>query len=132
MYWKHQECKAGNSERGFAWRTAELYLNRAEAYAEKYAAGDAASGAKAVDDINALRKKRIASASYIDYSLSNAEDLIQFIRAERRRELCFENPHRWFDLRRSTRPRLEKVLDGTRYVLEENDAAIHWPFRKKP
>ena len=24
--------------------------------------------------------------------------------------------------RRSTRPRLEKVLDGTRYVLEENDA----------
>ena len=23
---------------------------------------------------------------------------------------------------RSTRPRLEKVLDGTRYVLEENDA----------
>ena len=29
---------------------------------------------------------------------------------------------RWFDLRRSTRPRLEKVLDGTRYVLEENDA----------
>ena len=30
--------------------------------------------------------------------------------------------HRWFDLRRSTRPRLEKVLDGTRYVLEENDA----------
>lgn len=35
--------------------------------------------------------------------------------------LLFEG-HRWFDLRRSTRPRLEKVLDGTRYVLEENDA----------
>lgn len=27
MYWKHQECKAGNSERGFAWRTAELFLS---------------------------------------------------------------------------------------------------------
>lgn len=56
MYWKLQECKAGSSERGFAWRTAELYLNSAEAYAEKFAAGDAASGAKAVNEINALRK----------------------------------------------------------------------------
>ena len=45
----------------------------------------------------------------------------QAIQEERRLEFAFEG-HRWFDLRRSTRPRLEKVLDGTRYVLEENDA----------
>lgn len=32
-------AKRGTQEQGFVWRTAELYLNRAEAYAGKYAAG---------------------------------------------------------------------------------------------
>ena len=36
-------------------------------------------------------------------------------------ELAFEG-HRWFDLRRTTRPRLEKTYSGTTYVLEENDS----------
>ena len=133
MYWKLQECKAGSSERGFAWRTAELYLNSAEAYAEKFAAGDAASGAKAVNEINALRKKRIATASYQDYTLGSAEELIQFIHAERRRELCFENPHRWFDLRRYGMPKIEhpwfdKNGNRTTFTLEKNDVGYALPF----
>ena len=46
---------------------------------------------------------------------------------ERRRELCFEG-HRWFDLRRTTRPAMERVgyenevarlrMDDPRYVLQ--------------
>lgn len=93
-------AKHGSSEQEYVWRTAELYLNRAEAYAMKFKAGDSGSGVKAVSDLNILRKSRIASTSYTDYILGTADDLIAFIRAERRRELAMENPHRWFDLRR--------------------------------
>lgn len=79
----------------FALRTAEAYLNLAEAAA---CAGDesAARGA-----LNALREKRI-EADFFDPAQVDAlsgEELVKFVREERRRELCLEG-HRWFDLRR--------------------------------
>ena len=37
--------------------------------------------------------------------ISAADELIAFVRDERRRELCFEN-HRWFDLRRCGMPEM--------------------------
>ena len=53
--------------------------------------------------------------------------LLVFIEAERRRELCLEG-HRWFDLRRTTRPSMERIgyenqvarqeKDDPRYVLQ--------------
>lgn len=53
--------------------------------------------------------------------------LLVFIEAERRRELCLEG-HRWFDLRRTTRPAMERIgyenqvarleKDDPRYVLQ--------------
>ena len=64
---------------------------------------------------------RVSASNGIVLNAMDKEALVQEILDERARELAFEG-HRWFDLRRSTRPRLEKVLDGTRYVLEENDA----------
>ncbi len=75
-------------------RTAEAWLNLAEA--EACLGGSHEENArKALDE---LRKNRIQRNSWQATTLTG-DDLIQEIRDERRRELCFEG-HRWFDLRR--------------------------------
>ena len=75
------------------FRVAEAYLNRAEAYAYL----DKLSEAKA--DILELLKNRYVDVSRIVIPTERVE-LIRFIRQERFKELCFEDYHRWFDLRR--------------------------------
>ncbi len=76
----------------FFIRYAEVILNRAEALAMKGSDGDARI------ELQKLREKRFAGANISDLPQTN-EELVNFIRAERRRELCFEG-QRWFDLRR--------------------------------
>lgn len=76
----------------FLLRTAEAYLNLAEAAACK---GDNGMAKNALND---LRRKRIDAAAYTDVTKAGA-DLVSYIRDERARELCLEG-HRWFDLRR--------------------------------
>ncbi len=74
----------------FCIRTAEAYLNLAEADAEMD------KDVEACHVLTRLRQHRIDGDATV--SLTGAE-LIQFVRDERERELCFEG-HRWFDLRR--------------------------------
>lgn len=77
----------------FVIRSAEAYLNKAEAEAMLDNSG-------ALETIKTLLEKRFAEGkipTVID-GLSGGS-LVDFIREERRRELCFES-HRWFDLRR--------------------------------
>ena len=74
----------------FTLRMAEAYLNKAEACAMS------GKDAEALEALNALRANRIDG--YADVSCSG-EELVNEIRTERRKELCFEG-HRWFDLRR--------------------------------
>lgn len=76
----------------WALRLPEVYLNKAEALALLGRDGDA------IAVINELRKNRIKNGEMEEISYSGRE-LVEFIRQERRRELCFEG-HRWFDLRR--------------------------------
>lgn len=76
----------------FLMRTAELYLNAAEACALNNNDNDAKSY------LNTLRSHRIDAAAYTDVNLAG-DALIDYIRDERARELCLEG-HRWFDLRR--------------------------------
>lgn len=73
-------------------RLPELYLNKAEALA--------VLGRKeeAISTLQELRKNRFKPGDLTTIELSGAA-LVDFIRNERRRELCFEY-HRWFDLRR--------------------------------
>lgn len=74
----------------FLFRTAEAYLNLAEA-----AAMDGDEG-KALEVLAQLQSQRFQTPPTINES-GNA--LIELIRKERQRELCLEG-HRWYDLRR--------------------------------
>lgn len=73
-----------------ALRLSEMYLIRAEAYANQ---GDAP---EASADLNTLRAARIDG--YVDVTL-NGGALMDAIKEERRKELFMEG-HRWFDVRR--------------------------------
>lgn len=95
---------------GVSWRVAEAYLNRAEAYIQKYkATGDAAAANEALASLNTLRQYRIASAGFQNWTLKPAGELLTMCREERRRELYHEEMHRWFDLRRYGMPPIEHV-----------------------
>lgn len=74
-------------------RTSEAYLIKAEALARK---GEVA-GATAL--IKNLHAKRFDDASALEYP-EDAAELVDYIFEERRREFCFEDSQRWFDLRR--------------------------------
>ncbi|MBZ4189378.1 RagB/SusD family nutrient uptake outer membrane protein [Niabella beijingensis] len=76
----------------FLIRLPEIYLNKAEALAVL------GRDAEATTVLQELRKKRFKPEDLSVISLTGAA-LVNFIRDERRRELCFE-AHRWFDLRR--------------------------------
>lgn len=99
-------------------RTEEMYLILAEAYAHK------ADGiATAINYMNMLREKKFRQADYTALKASDytQESLLKKIMKERRTEFCFEE-HRWFDLRRTTRPAMEHIgLDGKKANLVEND-----------
>lgn len=110
-------------------RTAEAYMNRAEAYAEKGRVKDA------MEDVNTVLKHRLKV--FKPLSAADREDCIGIVRRERRKEFCFEQG-RWFDLRRWGRPRIEhkfKTERGKsgiiqRFVLEEEDPAYTLPLPK--
>lgn len=77
----------------FALRVAEAYLNKAEAAAMM------GKEAEALDALNALLRTRTKVDAFSPLSGLSQEQLVQTVRDERRKELCFEG-HRWFDLRR--------------------------------
>lgn len=93
-------------------RTSELYLNRAEANAEMFiASGDDALRTAALDDLNTLRTARYdtRTAAYTPVDIAAGDELLQFVRDERRRELPYEE-HRWFDLRRYGMPEIKHTF----------------------
>lgn len=73
-------------------RTSEMYLILAEAYWENEQYEEAR------EVLNFLRENR--GLDHLVYSDVADDELIDAILKERRVELCWENSHRWFDLRR--------------------------------
>lgn len=95
----------------FVLRAAEIILNKAEAQAML-------DNPAAAETIKILLEKRFADGNIPDISGLSGENLVKFIREERRRELCFES-HRWFDLRRyAVAPKYPEKREITHTIYE--------------
>lgn len=90
LQWKYDTIPVPHVSDIYTLRIAEGYLNLAEAYAMLDNTDEANRY------LRTLREKRIKGYTHTNYT---GEELINEIRLERRKELCFEG-HRWFDLRR--------------------------------
>lgn len=105
------------------FRVAEMYLIRAEAYAEKNEVGLGAA------DLNELRAARITG--YSDENFGSKESLINAVLLERFKELAFE-AHRMHDLRRKLLPVTRNPEDAVNalgaVLLNPTDKAYYWPI----
>ena len=98
-----------------------MYLNAAESALQ-------GGSENALEDARtyllALQKSRYNASAYANKETNvmamDANALLQEIYDERTKELAFEG-HRWFDMRRTTQPRVVKTFKGEEYVLEEGD-----------
>ena len=124
---KHYSYASSSQCYSQAFRTAEALLNVAEAYAARNQGDDAE---KAIGLLNTLRQNRFTADKFRMLSsrdFATNKDLLQFVRDERRRELCFEETHRWNDLRRYGMPRITHTYYASsssapeKYVLEVED-----------
>lgn len=111
-----------------AVRISEAYLNRAEAHVLSTRAD---KKSVALEDLNYLRRHRIVG--YNDVNIEDEEQLLDEIREERRRELCFDGL-RWFDLRRYGMPSIShdyktrKNAPWVTYMLREKDPLYTLPI----
>lgn len=113
----------GNLFTGIA--TDEMYLTRAECYARR---GDKD---KALEDLNFLLSHRFTSGSFIPVGAASAEEALDIILLERRKELIFRGL-RWMDIKRLNKEDaniiLERVVDGQIYTLMPNENRYALPL----
>lgn len=106
--------------------TDEMYLIRAEANARL------GHLSIALDDLNTLLIQRFKTGTYIPFSSTNTDTLLNEILIERRKELLYRGL-RWTDLRRLNKePKFAKtitrVLNGQLITLPANDAKYAYPI----
>ena len=116
-------------------RVAEMYLNRAEASILRYKTTSQSSDfAQALTDLNALRLSRYdtRNVAYTPVNAPSVDSLWNFYQKERRRELCLEEGHRWFDIRRWATPITHTFIDAnaqaTTYTLGANSLLYALPI----
>ena len=117
-------------------RLVEAYLNRAEASAMLFEQGEG-DMQTVLNDIKLIHSYRYKTGTISDLQASNAGELIQLVRDERRREFCFENT-RWFDLRRYGMPEIKHLWQESGdqstwkvYTLTEEDKGYTLPIPDK-
>lgn len=125
---KYKVAKAGEDSFKCSFRTAELYLSKAESEARL---GNESS---AKTTLLTLLKNRYATTHYASVeqriNTLSGNDLINEILDERMRELAFEG-HRWFDLRRVNQKQIIHTLNGQTHTLQANDPRYTIPFPKE-
>ncbi|MDR1743353.1 MAG: RagB/SusD family nutrient uptake outer membrane protein [Dysgonamonadaceae bacterium] len=111
----------GSANFALSFRLSEAYLNLAEAAAF--------NGQEDVarDAIHTLLQNRYSAGTIEDATGLSGNDLQQFIRDERRKELCMEG-QRWFDLRRYGMPALTHAWDNQNYTLQAEDPSYTMPI----
>lgn len=107
----------------------EMLLIRAECQARAGAAG------LAMDDINTIRQNRIKTAAYIPLTAANANEALQLVKEERRRELAFLGS-RWFDIKRyntydNANISIDHSVNGESHVLAPDDKRWALPIARK-
>ncbi len=110
-YYSKKHERSIYTNMGFVnFRVAEAYLNRAEAYVMDNKLE------LAISDIKELILSRYNKSEDVIIPATK-EELLVFILNERRKELCFEDHHRWFDLKRmKNRPEIKhsfSLIDHT-------------------
>jgi hypothetical protein len=113
---------------GRTLRLSEAYLNYAEAMAMLGGSGDE----EATAALNKLLEKRFDPEDFEEVEFDSNAELVQFVRDERRRELCYEG-HRWFDLRRWGMPAIthtwyDSESQSSDYTLQEGDLLYTIPI----
>lgn len=98
--------------------TDEMYLIRAECHARS------GNTSLALQDLNTLMQKRWRAAGWVPFTAINANDALNKILVERRKELFFRGL-RWSDLRRlnleGANITLRRFVNGVTYTLPPND-----------
>jgi hypothetical protein len=106
--------------------TAELYLNRAEAWAR------AGNTNAAMADLNSLLMKRWRTGTFVPFTAPDARTALALVLRERRKELIYRGL-RWYDLKRLNKESdfattLRKTLNGENYELLPNSPAYVFPI----
>lgn len=123
------EKKGESTAYRITFRLGEVLLNVAEAQARL------GSLLESKTLLKQLAKKRyseskIADAEVMIDAKNTSEELLEFILAERGRELAFEGL-RWFDLRRFGCPQISHKLDEEEYTLNEKDSRYTLPIPRE-
>lgn len=109
--------------------TPELLLLRAEGAARQNKLQ------VALNDINLLRSQRLTPEAYgTGFQSTNKNEVIQMVLDERRRELCFLNGTRFYDMKRLskdpefTTPTITRIIEGETYTLEPESNKYAFPI----
>lgn len=128
----HNPNMIPSSESGLThlkFRLSEIYL----IYAECCAMIDGKES-EAIRVLNELRRNRMKQSAYKPMENLSGSALLDFVKEERRRELCFEGS-RWFDMRRwgmksyNREWRKYGKVEAV-YTIQENDNAFTMPIPK--